>query len=520
MAASLAVTLPLASPSAAAPHPIQTWCANAFWVGFGDIRPSTHTEAINCVASARIANGLSATTFGPGRTVTRGQMASFIARALDVAYSLRTGDGTPLPEGGADAFADDDGSPHEANIDRLASAGIVNGTGAGRFDPSGTVTRAQMASFLTRANDFLGAIAPFDASTDHFDDDDGNAHESNINAIAEAGIASGTSARSYEPSSAVRRGSMATFLARFLAVMHADGAIAPVPDRPVVNGLIAHGGPAFIDPDYYSSLLHTVRPDGTARQRISPASRAARTSMEIHPTWSPDGHRLAFADFDRNIWIADADGSNARIVGTGEMPAWAPDGYTLAYTTPGSELWTMDIDTGATERVGPYRGASWSPDGTQILTTAQDADFNGIPRIVDRKGNTVRELDHSSAGWRADWSPDGRSLVYACQRYNPDLPTTNHYAVCSADIATGEETFLTDGLPWDSAPVWSPDGTAIAFVRDFSLGGCPDDAPDCQAGVVVMNTDGSGERTIVGGTRGDGGSADLIAGLSWQGVRP
>ena len=79
---------------------------------------------------------------------------------------------------------------HEANIDRLAAAGIVSGTGPGTFAPNATVTRAQVASILARTVDFVGA--PLPAGPDAFADDDLSPHRTNIDAVAAAGIATGT----------------------------------------------------------------------------------------------------------------------------------------------------------------------------------------------------------------------------------------------------------------------------------------------------------------------------------------
>ena len=76
--------------------------------------------------------------FCPTAAVTRDQMASFLARALN------------LPATGTDFFSDDEASQHEGDINRLAAAGIATGCGGGQYCPSGTVTREQMAAFLYR----------------------------------------------------------------------------------------------------------------------------------------------------------------------------------------------------------------------------------------------------------------------------------------------------------------------------------------------------------------------------------
>ncbi len=63
------------------------------------------------------------------------------------AYMARSG--TALAAG-TDAFTDDDGSVHEADINAVALAGWVNGIGGGLFNPDGNATRAQFSSIIAR----------------------------------------------------------------------------------------------------------------------------------------------------------------------------------------------------------------------------------------------------------------------------------------------------------------------------------------------------------------------------------
>lgn len=188
--------------------------------GFSDVPPTgVHSPAIDCVVWWEVAKGTSGSTYAPSAAVNRAQMASFIARVLDVS-------GRPVPETQADHFTDDNGNPHEAHINRLAEAGIVGGLGDGRYGPGTRVSRAQMASFLVRAYEFRIGDA-LQTPRDHFPDDNGNPHETNINKAAEAGFASGKSSGHYDPSSAVTRAQMASFLARVLDSLVENGLTAP-----------------------------------------------------------------------------------------------------------------------------------------------------------------------------------------------------------------------------------------------------------------------------------------------------
>lgn len=116
---------------------------------------------------------------------------------------------------GDDAFSDDDGSVHEASIDALATAGLVSGTADGAFRPKAPVTRAQMATFLTSVYERI-AEQRLTSAHDYFGDDDGSVHEDSINRAAAAGFAAGTDRGAFAPGAKVSRAQIATFLARML----------------------------------------------------------------------------------------------------------------------------------------------------------------------------------------------------------------------------------------------------------------------------------------------------------------
>lgn len=167
---------------------------------FSDITGTTFEPEILWLYDQSITAGCTQGRYCPDDPVTRGQMATFLTRAFDLAESA------------ADTFTDDDGSVHEPSIEALAAVGITAGCREASFCPDDPVTRAQMASFLVRGID---GLAP--AATDFFDDDAGNTHEANINVVAEHAITLGCGVRSYCPLDRVTRGQMAAFLFRALA---------------------------------------------------------------------------------------------------------------------------------------------------------------------------------------------------------------------------------------------------------------------------------------------------------------
>ncbi len=163
---------------------------------FSDVVSSKFIDDITWLAEEGITSGCSATRYCPNGLVTRGQMATFLTRALN------------LPATGTDYFTDDNSNKHEGNINRLRAAGITFGCSATRFCPDGVVTRGQMASFLVRGFDLPST------GTDYFTDDNSNKHEANINRLRASGITFGCGGTRFCPNGSVTRGQMAAFLHR------------------------------------------------------------------------------------------------------------------------------------------------------------------------------------------------------------------------------------------------------------------------------------------------------------------
>jgi hypothetical protein len=158
-------------------------------------------RAVEAVAARGITVGGSDGAFRPGAVVTRGQMASFLARALS------------LPPAQAQApYADTAGTTHGAAGDAVAEARIAGGFPDGTFRPDDVVTRGQMATFLQRALD----LAPCTPAP--FTDVAGSPHEPAVCAVAASGFAKGRPDGSYRPQDGVTRGQTALLLARALGL--------------------------------------------------------------------------------------------------------------------------------------------------------------------------------------------------------------------------------------------------------------------------------------------------------------
>jgi hypothetical protein len=183
--------------------------------GFRDTANSTHRAAVDCAVWWKVARGSSDTTFTPGGQVTRGQIASLLARTTAAA-------GVVLPPSPPNAFDDDNGGAHELAINQMAALGIVQGRGGRTYSPDEPASRAQMATYLVRAYEHrTGRALPL--GSDWFTDDDGSAHETSIGKAARAGFTGGTTPTTFGPSLPTARGQATSFLTRMLDLLVESG---------------------------------------------------------------------------------------------------------------------------------------------------------------------------------------------------------------------------------------------------------------------------------------------------------
>lgn len=155
--------------------------------------------------------------FCPESPISRGEVAAFLSRALE------------LPPAAEDAFADDNGTWFEADINALAAAGITAGCAPNRFCPHDAVTRAAMAAFIRRA--FGDRLPLGDPAV--FTDIAGTPFAADITWLSAAGITRGCTKTMYCATSEVTRGAVAAFLRRALSTpdQRPEEPVIPVASR-------------------------------------------------------------------------------------------------------------------------------------------------------------------------------------------------------------------------------------------------------------------------------------------------
>jgi Tol biopolymer transport system component len=188
-----------------------TACDGAPDSGFADTAGSTFEAQIDCVAWYEIARGTTENTYTPGAVVNRAQMAQFLTRLAQLA-------GADLDTSDA-GFTDLDGLSQDARdtVNAVANLGVARGVTTSLFAPARPVTRAQMASFLSRLHTAVSGeeLGP---RVHCFADISSSVHRAAIERLCGAGVAAGPARGAYAPESAVTRAQMAGFLARLLDI--------------------------------------------------------------------------------------------------------------------------------------------------------------------------------------------------------------------------------------------------------------------------------------------------------------
>ncbi len=160
-----------------------------------------YADAVAWAIQNKVTSGVSATTFAPNASCTRGQMVTFLWKAA----------GSPEPKSLTTAFTDvKSGAYYEKAVAWAVENKVTTGTSATTFSPDATVTRGQSVTFLWKANN-----SPAAEGTSAFTDVAASAYyASAVNWAVEKGVTSGMSATTFSPNSNCTRAQIVTFLYR------------------------------------------------------------------------------------------------------------------------------------------------------------------------------------------------------------------------------------------------------------------------------------------------------------------
>lgn len=199
----------------------------------------------------------------------------------------------------------------------------------------------------------------------------------------------------------------------------------------------------------------------TARHRTLTVGRKGVSS----PAWSPQGDRLAFlADVDdkSQIFVMPMNGGDAARVTNAaegvEQFAWRPDGAAFAYV--------------AIDEAPKPKGTDQYRDAFKVANNdylRRHAARSGHIYLVDASGGRARRLTRGA--WSVlvgepsstlSWSHDGKTIAFA-RAANAIADTQDFSTAWLVDAASGQMHPLTRHTAWERDPLFSADGTRVAF---------------------------------------------------------
>ena len=215
----------------------------------------------------------------------------------------------------------------------------------------------------------------------------------------------------------------------------------------------------------------------------------------LFPALSPDGRRIVFTALNQ-LWLAESGKAPEQLTHDTfykQYPTWSPDGQSIAFCSDkagSADIYILDLGTRQERRITSFAESaelapSWSPDGKKIAFLKQD----GTTHVADLASGEIKEVIKANyEPSRPSWSADGKALSQAVLRPYSKRYREGTNLILTADLTTGKLTY-TEPAPYKSittrgidGPVYSPDGSRMAFVMDGYLWTRPADSNGVPAG--------------------------------------
>jgi TolB protein len=235
--------------------------------------------------------------------------------------------------------------------------------------------------------------------------------------------------------------------------------------RPVFLAFAAcAAAPLYAQENPYA--IHVMKADGSQARKLVHVE--GYTDQEA-PRWSPDGKQILFDATQANtpvreLFVANADGTGLRKLGTGSRADWSPDAKQIAYDDS-NEVFVQNLDGQGRERVTSGRSPRWSPDGSQ-LAVVEDRMLYVVDMVtLERRALFEQPFALLYAG--VCWSPDGRNIALVAHPVQG--PRRQLVIVDAQGEKHGVRARVQTNGGMSSTPSYSPDGKRIAYSAAYLM---------------------------------------------------
>ncbi|MGH3504100.1 MAG: amidohydrolase family protein [Nocardioidaceae bacterium] len=212
----------------------------------------------------------------------------------------------------------------------------------------------------------------------------------------------------------------------------------------------------------------------------------------LSPVISPNAKKIAFTALN-DLWLMRRGHRPHRLTHnkfTELQPTWSPNSRRIAYSSDRSgveRIYIRNVRTGRKHRLTASDaelasrnefGASWCPDGSKVaFQSGIDGFASAYTYVADVKTGRVRQvLPELFEPGRPTWGPDCKTLAVAMVKTFSDRFRQGTNQIMTVDLDTGDTSWV-DPVPFENisdrtsgdGPVWSPDGTQMAYVKGSVL---------------------------------------------------
>jgi dipeptidyl aminopeptidase/acylaminoacyl peptidase len=259
------------------------------------------------------------------------------------------------------------------------------------------------------------------------------------------------------------------------------------------------------DKSEYVTHIHLNAANGGESKQLTRGEKSCDD-----PRWSPDGRWIAFLSNrigKKNLWLIDPDGGEAVQITESEADVttykWSPDGRWLAFTA-------LDPPTPDDQRRERNKSDvkvvddNVKPSRLYLIPATRPPVLQREPRVLTPAKLSVVSDKNRPGRAAFDWSPDGRTIVFAHAR-TPQPDDWQSEDLSLVEVSSGAVTPLVQTPAAESSPLYSPDGQTIAFTAS--------DNPPTWAGtrtVQVVSATGGAPKPLTHTQDGFGRYSELV----------